>query len=60
MKNDAKTNLAGLIVSAAMGLNVDWQKLMSGDSVEVGKLVGAIAAAVWAYYTNKPDKTIPA
>ena len=56
--NDHKTTLLGaLAASIMMGTQVDWGKLVNGDSSEIGKVVGAVIVGLIGYLTNKKDKS---
>jgi hypothetical protein len=54
--NDTKTTVLGAAASALLLANIDWAKLLHGDSAEEGKAVGAVIVAAIGYYTNKPAK----
>lgn len=54
--NDTKTTILGLAASAVITSQIDFGKLLSGDSTEIGKAAGAVIAALIGYYTNKANK----
>ena len=54
--NDTKTTVLGLAAGALLAGQIDFGKLMAGDSGEIGKAAGCVVAAAIGYYTNKPNK----
>ena len=55
--NDHKATLLGALGVAIIGTTqVDWGKLVNGDSTEIGKVVGAIVVGLLGYFTNKKEK----
>ncbi len=55
--NDRKTTILGIVAGAVIGaVGIDWTKLAAGDPGQIGIVAGAIVAALFGYYTNKPDK----
>ncbi len=57
--NDTKTTVIGYAAAAAIAAGIDWGKLFQKDPNELGKLAGAIVAALFGYYTNKHDQPAP-
>lgn len=53
--NDHKTTILGVVAGLLIAAQLDWGKLVNGDSVEMGKAAGAVVAGLVGYYTNKPD-----
>lgn len=54
--NDTKTTLLGIAAAALIAAQLDWGKLVAGDSAELGKAAGAVVAGLLGFYTNKKDK----
>jgi hypothetical protein len=54
--NDTKTTILGVGAGALLAANLDWTKLLHGDSGELGKATGAVIVAALGYYTNKASK----
>lgn len=54
--NDTKTTLLGFVAAGLLAANLDWGKLIQGDSTQIGQAVGAAVAVAIGYYTNKPTK----
>lgn len=53
---DVLTTVFGAIISAVVMLNVDYGKVLAGDTAEQGKIVGAVVVAVFGWLTNKTNK----
>ena len=54
--NDTKATILGLAAGGLLTANLDWGKLLHGDSAQLGQAAGAVIAVLIGYYTNKPDK----
>ena len=54
--NDTKTTVLGLAAAAVLASQVDFGRLIAGDAEEIGLAAGAVVTALWAYFTNRPDK----
>jgi hypothetical protein len=54
--NDTKTTVLGLVAAGLLAGQIDWGKLLNGDSAEIGRAVGCVVTALLGYYTNKADK----
>jgi hypothetical protein len=53
--NDTRTTIMGIIAAALIAAQLDWTALLRGDPDQIGLAAGAIVAALWGYWTNKPD-----
>lgn len=56
MNTDNVTTAAGSAAAIAILTQVDWHLVGSGNLGEIGKVVGALATAIWGWYTNKYHK----
>jgi len=58
MSNDHKSTVLGAVLAGLQLVNVDYVKLMQGDSAEIGKAVGAVVTALLGWYINKPTPPV--
>jgi len=53
--NDTRTTIMGIVAAALIAAQLDWTALLKGDPDQIGMAAGAVVAALWGYWTNKPD-----
>lgn len=54
---DHKTTVVGVLGSALLAANIDYGKLIEGDTPQVTNAVTAVVLALIGYFTNKGDKS---
>jgi hypothetical protein len=54
--NDTRTTIMGIVAAALIAVQLDWAALLRGDPDQIGMAAGAVVAALWGYWTNKPDR----
>ncbi len=54
--NDKKTTVLGYTAALIIAAQIDYTKLLDGDPGEIGKAAGVVVAALWGFFTNRPDK----
>jgi len=54
--NDTRTTVLGIVAAALLAAQLDWSKLLHGDPDQIGLAAGALVAALFGYWTNKPTK----
>jgi len=58
--NNSKTTLLGFVAAALLAANVEWSKLFAGEPAEIGQAAAVLIAALWGWFTNRPEKPTPA
>ena len=53
---DHKTTLVGVLGAALLTANIDFGKLLEGDSAQITNAVTAVVLALIGYFTNKGGK----
>jgi len=54
--NDTRTTIMGIVAAGLIAAQLDWTALLKGDPDQIGLAAGAVVAALWGYWTNKPDR----
>jgi len=58
--NNSKTTLLGFLAAALLAANVEWSKVLAGEPAEIGQAAAVLIAALWGWFTNRPEKPKPA
>lgn len=59
-KSEPRTTVLGFMLSAVVASQIDYNKLLQGDTTQIGNLVATLVIAVLGYYTNHPKLQAPA
>jgi hypothetical protein len=54
--NDLKTTILGVVLAGVQASNLDYGKLLQGDSTQIANAITAVLLAVFGYFTNKKAK----
>ena len=58
--NNSKTSVLGFLAAALLAANVEWSEVFAGEPAEIGQAAGVLIAALWGWFTNRPEKPKPA
>ena len=58
--NNTRTSVLGFLAAALLAANVEWSKLFAGEPGEIGQAAAVLIAALWGWFTNRPEKPTPA
>jgi len=56
--NSTKTTVLGVLAAGLLAADIDFGKLLTGDVAEITKVVSAVVALLFGFYTNRPNKEV--
>jgi hypothetical protein len=58
--SEPRTTLLGAAAASLIAANVDYNKLVQGDTQQIAAVIAAVIVGLFGYFTNHPAVTPPA